>query len=144
MPPFIASLPAPVGFIAFDLDYYTSTVDAMGVFNGDLSIYLPRVYCYFDDVLSYDHCVTSEYSGELLAIKEFNARGNAMKISSPNGLALTRAIPAAWNSMMYVCHLFQHPLYNQYIASDMTAFVLPKGGRRAARTRRHRDQSAIR
>ena len=38
----------PIGFVAFDLDYYRSTKNALQVF--DSSHHLPRVYCYFDDI----------------------------------------------------------------------------------------------
>ncbi len=42
----------PVGFVSFDMDYYSSTKCAFGLFeNGDTSLRLPRVYCYFDDMV---------------------------------------------------------------------------------------------
>jgi hypothetical protein len=40
----------PVGFIAFDLDYYSSTKDAFQVFVENPETRLPRVYSYFDDI----------------------------------------------------------------------------------------------
>src|ERR1035438_5588910 len=44
----------PIGFIAFDLDYYTSTRSALQIFDGDDAKYLPRVLTYFDDIMSGD------------------------------------------------------------------------------------------
>ena len=43
---------SPVGFIAFDLDYYTSTLAALRIFDGPDAYYLPRVLTYFDDISS--------------------------------------------------------------------------------------------
>ena len=40
----------PVGFVAFDLDYYSSTVAALKIFDGPHETHLPRVHCYFDDL----------------------------------------------------------------------------------------------
>src|SRR5947209_9500700 len=40
----------PVGFVAFDLDYYSSTRDALTVLEGEARRLLPRVLCYCDDV----------------------------------------------------------------------------------------------
>ena len=44
----------PVGFISFDLDLYSSTVEAMRVFDFPCSSRLPHVICYFDDILAPD------------------------------------------------------------------------------------------
>jgi hypothetical protein len=106
---------APIGFISFDLDYYSSTVFALGILEGDLKKLLPRVYCYFDDIIGPDQELHSEFAGELLAIGEFNARNEARKIAPIHGLAHKRIFPAAWNDSMFVLHAFEHPLYNQYI-----------------------------
>ena len=65
-------VPAPIGFVAVDLDYYSSTVDALKVFDLPESYMLPRVLCYFDDIVGEDHVLQNEFVGELLAIREFN------------------------------------------------------------------------
>ena len=106
---------APVGFVSFDLDYYSSTVAALRIFEGDSSQMLPRVYCYFDDCIGPDNELHCEYVGELLAIKEFNERDDMMKLAPIHGLAHKRIFPAAWNDVTYVMHAFSHPLYGQYI-----------------------------
>ena len=67
---FINSRPAPIAFIAFDLDYYTSTMSTFKLLEADHSLILPRIHCYFDDIIGFTH---SDYTGERLAISEFNA-----------------------------------------------------------------------
>ena len=105
----------PVGFVSFDLDYYTSTISAFKLFEEVNDNLLPRVYCYFDDTIGPDHELHCEFVGELLAIEEFNLASNVKKIAKIHGLKHKRYIPASWNDAMYVMHAFEHPLYNQYI-----------------------------
>jgi hypothetical protein len=107
---------APVGFAAFDLDYYSSTVNALGLFEGSTDHLLPRVFCYFDDCIGPDHELHCEYVGALLAIAEFNTRYNDRKLARIHGLRHKRILSAAWNDLIYVMHAFQHPLYGHYIA----------------------------
>src|SRR5919108_468152 len=64
---FIDSSPAPVAFISFDLDYYSSTMQAFKLLEADQTILLPRTHCYFDDILGNTYC---EYTGERLAIRQ--------------------------------------------------------------------------
>ena len=64
--------PAPIAFIANDLDLYSSTINSFNIFNADDKFYLPRIFCYFDDILGDEISMYNDYSGELLAIKEFN------------------------------------------------------------------------
>jgi hypothetical protein len=51
VPDFVKNLSTPIGFISFDLDYYSSTAQAFRIFSGAPSSRLPRVQCYFDDIL---------------------------------------------------------------------------------------------
>src|SRR5262245_35619699 len=83
IPRFLASGPSPIAFISFDLDYYSSTVDALGVLQADAARLLPRVHCYFDDIMG---LTCSEWAGERLAINEFNEHQSRRKISSIFGL----------------------------------------------------------
>ena len=64
--------PAPIGFIAFDLDYYSSTRSALSLLAAPHNYLLPRVLCYFDDTVGDIDMAINEYTGELLAIREFN------------------------------------------------------------------------
>ena len=103
---------APLGFAAFDLDYYSSTVAAFRLFEaGYAAQRLPRVYCYFDDTALPERACHNEYVGELCAIREFNEGHAEQKICPIHMLRWTRLHPAAWNEQMYVFHDFRHPLY---------------------------------
>src|SRR5260370_14856759 len=63
----------PIGFVAFDLDYYSSTAAALELLSaGDHSL-LPPAFFHFDDVVGDALALHSEYTRELLAIAEFNA-----------------------------------------------------------------------
>ena len=107
--------PSPVGFISFDMDYYSSTMNSFLLFENEYKYFLPRVFCHFDDCIGDDWEIHSEFSGELLAINEFNFNNKSKKISLINGLKHKRFNPMPWNDEHYVLHLFEHPLYNQHI-----------------------------
>lgn len=115
IPKFVKSRFAPVGFIAFDLDYYSSTRDALKLFDLAKNNMLPRVYCYFDDIVGTDEEVLSEYVGELLAISEFNGKHTKMKLAKIPGLYHKRVIKSTWSDMIYVLHRFTDKHYNTYI-----------------------------
>lgn len=106
---------APIGFVAFDLDYYSSTRDALTLFDAGPAFFLPRVYCYFDDCIGSDRSLHSRYTGELLAIEEFNEKHADRKIAKIHGFAYKRRIPSAWNEKMYAFHYFSHPRYSEYV-----------------------------
>ncbi len=109
--------PPPIGFISFDLDYYSSTVAALRILDADPRYYLPRIACYFDDLAGGMMDAYSEYSGELLAIREFNASHPDVKISQVPGLRLHgNSLPAQWQEKMYITHRFTHPDYSKPIA----------------------------
>ena len=109
--------PAPIGCIFHDLDYYSSTMDAFGLFEADHSCFMPRVFMYFDDIDGDNIWLVSEYSGELLAINEFNSKHTTKKISA------NRAMPVIypdqwWAHQIYIYHDFQHPRYNDFVADE--------------------------
>ena len=110
---FIASRPSPVAFISFDLDYYSSTMQAFKLLEAEQTLLLPRIYCYFDDIMGFTY---SEYNGERLAIAEFNTSHSSRKISPIYGLKYF--LPAAhsqadWSEMLYIAHIFDHELYGR-------------------------------
>jgi hypothetical protein len=114
---FIESGPAPVAFVSIDVDLYTSTMDAFKLFDADPKILLPRVYCYFDDILGETF---SEFTGERLAIAEFNERHNMRKISPIFGLRYFLRPPhnqEAWPEQMFIAHVFEHELYGHWEGS---------------------------
>lgn len=115
VPTFAHSSIAPVGFIAFDLDFYTSTTDAFTIFDAPTKNILPRVFCYFDDIVGTDEELQHEYVGELLAIKEYNEKNKYKKIAKINGMYHKRVIKSTWSDMMYIMINVKHPFYNTYI-----------------------------
>lgn len=116
IPAFVESLDqAPLGFCAFDLDFYSSTKDALAVFAGDFATRLPRVVSYFDDLIGGDLMLMCRHVGQHCAIEEFNEERSDMKIAHIFGLTHKRLVRASWNDRMYACHDFAHPLYNQQI-----------------------------
>lgn len=107
----MAEAHAPLGFVAFDLDYYSSTVAALQVFGGDESRHLPRVYSYFDDVTANDLGCMNPYVGELLAIDEFNRASSERKVCRIELLRVHRTRWEKWQDRMYAFHHFTHPAY---------------------------------
>ncbi len=106
----------PVGFAAFDLDYYSSTAAALAsIAAADPGCFLPRVWCYFDDVVGPDAEIHSEFTGELLAIAEFNTANAGCKIAQVNGLRWKVGAAPRWIAGMFVLHLFTHPRYCDYV-----------------------------
>jgi hypothetical protein len=108
---------APLGFVSFDLDYYSSTKAALEVFADDGPAHLPRVHCYFDDVAANDLGCMSEHVGELLAIREFNEAHATRKISRFELLRLSRPRWEHWQEKIFVMHDFAHPQYTVPVIS---------------------------
>jgi hypothetical protein len=106
--------PAPIGGIMFDLDFYSSTVEAFRMLDAEEKYFLPRVFCYFDDVLGGERELYNDYTGERLAITEFNQAHQSTKLAVGYHL-LSRPIAEPWYSMIWVCHFFKHSRYNDYV-----------------------------
>ena len=104
----------PVGFISFDLDYYSSTRDALRLLDGDSAAFLPRVLCYFDDI----HCYPwGDSIGVRLAIREFNEERSNRKIDALHGMRFLIAPDhrdERWVEALYLAHLFDHPRYGDF------------------------------
>jgi hypothetical protein len=111
IPDFVASKPAPIGFASFDMDLYSSTTEAFGIFDGLISMVLPRVVCYFDDIIGFSH---SDFTGERLAISEFNDHHELRKLSKIYGLRYVLVLDQWWTEMMYMAHFFDHERYTDY------------------------------
>ncbi len=111
---FLESKPAPIGFVSFDLDFYSSTVQAFGVLQADYQFLMPRVHCYFDDILGY---TCAHHNGERLAISEFNSAHATRQISQIYGLRFClprRDREANWTEKMFMAHLVEHPSYDRW------------------------------
>jgi len=83
------SIAAPIGFMALDLDFYSSTAAALKILLRQDAPHLRRVALYFDDVdAEYNH----QFAGELLAIEEFNRDSKEVKIDRWRGIQSGRQI----------------------------------------------------
>jgi hypothetical protein len=97
----------PIGFIAFDLDYFSSTQDAMALLQGPPEHYLPAVPTYFDDI---DGPYTNPWVGELAAISAFNDEQEFRKIAPWPSLRPERICKnALWLDKMYLTQVLDHP-----------------------------------
>jgi hypothetical protein len=106
---------APVGMIAFDLDYYSSTAESFAVFEMECNGILPRVMCYMDDVIGVSECF-SDFTGERLAIDEFNETHAKQKISRCYDFGDFRI--ERWQEQVMIYHDFSHPLYDRYVGDE--------------------------
>lgn len=106
---------APIGFIAFDLDYYSSTKAAMALLEGPESSHLPRVHCYFDDLAANNEGCMNRYVGEHLAISEFNDGHPMRKICPIEQIRTNRPQWEYWQERMYAFHNFEHSKYTQLV-----------------------------
>lgn len=111
----------PLAFCSFDLDYYFSTKDAINVFKGTNDTRLPRVLCYFDDLIGTDSTAHGPHVGQRRAIEEFNNENQNKKISNIYGLQHKRIVRAAWNDLMFVFDDFEHPAYTTPIRQAFEA-----------------------
>jgi hypothetical protein len=97
----------PIGYVVFDVDYYSSTVDAMTVLKGSATNYLPFVVVYLDDILYDEH---NSWCGELPALNEFNESSKFRKMERPTFITLQRAFKRTpWLQQMFFCHVLDHP-----------------------------------
>jgi hypothetical protein len=112
-----SEMPPPIGFIAFDLDYYSSTAAAFQIFEQESVYLLPRVVCYFDDMVGDVDWAYNEFTGELLAIKEFNETHNDTKLAPVQGLRFGQKLPQLWHEQIFVAHLFKHADYCRPISA---------------------------
>jgi hypothetical protein len=111
VPDFVASCSAPVAFIAFDLDLYSSTMAAFKLLDADPRLLLPRVQCYFDDIMGFSY---GHLNGELLAIREFNKTHDDRQISRIHGLRHFVLCDDMWVDQMYLAHIPNHEDYGTH------------------------------
>jgi hypothetical protein len=109
--------PSPIGAIAYDLDFYSSTVAALNMLGAGEKYYLPRVFCYFDDTIGTETELFNDYTGERLAINEFNGAHNDVKFGLPYRL-LARRVREPWYLQIWICHFFMHSHYNRFVSTE--------------------------
>lgn len=99
---FVADKNPPVGFVACDVDLYSSSSDALKIFSLPGKRMLRRVFMYFDDL---DFVFNHRFAGEWLAIEEFNLNNNMVKIDVWNGIKKDRVFrDEPWLDKMFVAH----------------------------------------
>jgi hypothetical protein len=102
---------APVGFVAFDLDYHSSTVDALALFELPAERLMPRVMVYVDDAHGYPW---GDTNGPRAAIREFNASHTRRAVDVLHGmrhLVPRRWFDARWPEALWLAHVYDHPRY---------------------------------
>ena len=108
---FLQSNPPPLGFVGYDVFQYSSTREALRLFEADHDRLLPRTPCSFRSTVGKDYC---DFIGETLAVSEFNAAHEMRKLSRIPGMSYF--VPAEFNSFwtqtIHSLHVFDHPLYN--------------------------------
>lgn len=105
---FLEKRPAPIGCIFVDVDYYSSTLECLSLFDRDGERYLPRVICYFDDLGN-----GIRYLGEHAAIRDFNRMHSTKKIARRNSF-YDSFVYGRRSSLIFEMHDFEHPRYAGY------------------------------
>jgi hypothetical protein len=101
----------------FDLDLYSSTAAALQMFDETETTRLPRVHCYFDDIVGTEVELYNDYTGVRLAIREFNQTHDSKKISAAYHL-VSQKVVQPWYNQIFVMHDFTHTRYNQFISAQ--------------------------
>lgn len=117
------SAECPVGFVAIDVDTYSSSKAVFRLFDGDADLYLPMTWCYFDDCSNRSHF--NRFAGELLAIEEFNQEHDLRKLDIDRGVWNThrRLGPQLWYERKFILHVFDHPW--RTAATDRSPKIIP-------------------
>lgn len=99
---------APLAYVVIDVDYYSSTVDALKIFDGPAEAYLPLTLIYLDDVALDHH---NRFAGEELAVREFNDAHTFRKAARHDFLDTSRVFRRApWLKQIYFMHIMDHPM----------------------------------
>ena len=106
--------PSPIGAIIHDFDFYSSTKIALSMLKADMKFFLPRIYCFFDDTIGNEIELFNDFTGERLAINEFNLENKDIKFSKPYHLLTPGS--EIWHHQIWICHLFKHDKYNAFIS----------------------------
>ncbi len=109
--------PAPIGAIFHDLDFYSSTKIALNLFKENNEFFLPRIFNYFDDIVGSEIELYNDFSGERLAINEFNEENKDIKISPCYNLICQKNI-SSWYHQIFITHIFKHNLYSSFISKE--------------------------
>lgn len=126
LPAFMSALsPAsPLGFVAVDVDSYSSAKQCLEVLRGPSACYLPMTLVYLDDI-GFDSA--NQWVGELLAVEEFNDENRMRKIHPFAALRKQRIFKhAGWIDQVYLASMFDHVWYDAYnTATEKQVLVNP-------------------
>ncbi len=116
--------PAPIAAVIVDLDFYSSTAMALQLFEaiGDEFV-LPRAFFYFDDIIGTTAQLYCDFTGERLAIEEFNKRQADRKFSPAYHLLAQKAVPT-WFHAIRELHNFRHRQYNTFTSGSIDHLAL--------------------
>ena len=96
----------PIAFISIDVDYYSSTVQALKILEMKADHYLPRVIVYLDDLQDESH---NSWCGELAAVDEFTNNHEYRKIERHTFIRSYRIFQKArWIDHIFVAHILDH------------------------------------
>jgi hypothetical protein len=109
--------PAPVGAVAHDMDFYSSTMAAFKLLDAGCAHFLPRIFCYFDDTIGRETELFGDFTGQRLAIHDFNESHAKVKLTP---IYYLRVNPAArqWYHQMWSLHFFDHTDYSTFIGDE--------------------------
>jgi hypothetical protein len=111
---------SPIGFIAVDLDLYSSTTHALRILSTPKRRILHHVPVYLDDI---DDFRGHRFSGELLAVDEFNDANQHIKIDIWRGIRESRPFAEApYLGRMFMAHDLES-ISKQVVERDPAAIV---------------------
>ena len=97
---------SPIGFVIIDVDLYSSALQCFELFkHPNPNCYLPTTLVYMDDVN--DLLTTSSWTGEKLAVSEFNFANPMRKLEELRGVRKNHP-RAGWHSHVHGLHVLEH------------------------------------
>ena len=109
---------APLGAVMFDMDYFTSTMDAFPLLTK--SNVLPRIWCYFDDICGGPEEALTDRIGEREAIRLFNFDPERHLLGDHLSPAYVFKFiqPENWHQQVFLYHRLSHPDYDTCLHTD--------------------------
>ncbi|MGI9484530.1 MAG: hypothetical protein ACR2RF_01350 [Geminicoccaceae bacterium] len=108
-----------MGALVFDLDFYSSALSSFRIFDLPPERILPRVFCYFDDVIHGDPIAgVNQFTGQCLAIDDYNQARNCKKLDQDRSLLAPRKYRTQWHHQIFLHHDFSHPAYTSFVGTD--------------------------
>ena len=108
------------GNFQMDRDKLLSRLNTAKLIEGDVNITIKSFFTkynpapigfIFDDIIGGMNRAHNQYTGELLAINEFNDDHIKIKISKVEGLQYFAKVVCIWHGKIFITHFFDHPLY---------------------------------